>query len=250
MTAVTAWWPSYAHYLATSSVQQQSASSCRGTVNQELLQFISLTVECLRSIVSSQASSNVQLSAEGQVPCLPNETGLFWSAVVPQLTMLGEMIVKSSCSHSLIKFIDTVSKCSNISSEEKKMQLFDSLETLFESKVLQWSGILDSALRSWFDREGELVHSLLMIECGVLVGEEEDKESVCQCDLPPILQSASDTLLRKYLVLLLWLCLAGNSYNHSFPSTLTIIVSSLSFRSLCFVPQFKVVIVFLSLWTH
>lgn len=212
VTAVTAWWPSYIHHLIT-SIDQHIASSCQRTVNQELLQFVGLTVECLRS---GDESSKVQMSVERQVPCLID---LFWSAVVPQLTALGDVIVKSNCSHSFVKFTDVVSKCLIVSSslpEEKRVQLFDSLETLFTSRVLQWSTILDSALRSWFDREGKLVYNLLMIECHLLVGEEEDKESdsfLCQSDLPPILQSASDTLIRKYLLLLLRSCLAGNLYN-------------------------------------
>ena len=106
------------------------------------------------------------------------------------------------------------------------MQLFDSLGSLFTSRVLRWSTILDTALRNWFDSEGKLVYSLLMIECGRLLEEKEDKESgsfLCRSDLPPILQSASDTLLRKYLVLLLKLCTAEHLYDkgcHSLASKL------------------------------
>ena len=85
----------------------------------------------------------------------------------------------------------------------RRRELFDHMEDLFTAGVLSWSAITESALRSWFEREGTLVYRLLMLECGIVEEEEEEKEGSTEQLGHPLLQSTSDTLLRKYLVLLL-----------------------------------------------
>lgn len=205
MKAVTAWWPRMVECFTTSSSSSQlwthqgtygSAIHGHSLVAQELLQFVSLTVEGLRAM-KPITLGHPSPSTENQMT--PSQVPSFYDRVVPKLPLLGKAVAKSNCSHSFIKLVDVVSKClHSCSLEERRKELLDHVEVLFTAGVLCWSPITKDALKSWFDREGKLVHRLLMLECGVVV-----KESATEWLPAPLPQSTSDIILRKYLVLLL-----------------------------------------------
>ena len=250
MANITGWWSEYIRQFATATTTTTTTTTtvCTSTssygfsanvslelvssahtptaVAQELLQFVSLTVEGFRPTVN-MAEWFTRLQPLGEatniVGCaekLPASTkvvfSLFWNVIVSDLVLLGKVVVESKCCHSFVKFIDIVNKCLLYSSltEDERKRLFHSLVTLFKSQVLCWSSVFEKAARTWFVTEGKLVYRLLLVECGRSYDDDEEESSGSSVpQISTLVVQLSDTLLRKFIVLLLQVCVTAKTYN-------------------------------------